>query len=141
MASLTELDVEECLRLLGTRVVGRLGFVTTAPAPVIVPVNYALVHGAIHLLTTEDGLVHRWATGSEVAFEVDELDPARWSGWSVLVQGPCERVPDAEARTLLGKLPRPTPWADGDRDTMLRLRWTRISGRRLGGPSEAGSPS
>lgn len=133
MSRLTELDESECVRLLRSRVVGRLGFVTPAPAPVIVPVNYAVVGGAICLLTTGHGLLSRWATTSDVAFEVDDVDPSRWSGWSVLAQGPCEIVPESEASQLRRQLPRPQPWADGDRHTLLRLRWTQITGRRLGG--------
>jgi nitroimidazol reductase NimA-like FMN-containing flavoprotein (pyridoxamine 5'-phosphate oxidase superfamily) len=133
MPSLTELDESECVRLLRSRVVGRLGLVTDAPAPVIVPVNYAVVDGSIQLLTTDHGLVSRWATTSDVAFQVDQIDPSRWTGWSVLAQGPCELVPESEATRLLQQLPRPRPWADGDRRTLLRLRWTRITGRRLGG--------
>ena len=56
MPSLTELDESECVCLLGSRVVGRLGLVTDTPAPVIVPVNYAVVDGSIQLLTTDHGL-------------------------------------------------------------------------------------
>lgn len=133
MSRFTELDESECVRLLQSRVVGRLGFVTTAPAPVIVPVNYAVVGRTIHLLTTGHGLLARWATTSDVAFEVDDVDPDRWSGWSVLAQGPCEAVPESEASRLRRQLPRPRTWADGDRHTLLRLRWTQITGRRLGG--------
>jgi uncharacterized protein len=133
MPRLTELDESACIRLLRTSVMGRLGFNTADPAPVILPVNYAVVERSICLLTTEHGVLSTWATISDVAFQVDEIDATRWSGWSVLAQGPCEVVPELEASQLLRRLPRPRPWADGDRGTLLRLRWTTIAGRRLGG--------
>jgi nitroimidazol reductase NimA-like FMN-containing flavoprotein (pyridoxamine 5'-phosphate oxidase superfamily) len=133
MPRLTELDESECIRLLRTSVVGRLGFNTADPAPVILPVNYAVMGRSICLLTTEHGVLKQWAALSDVAFQVDEIDATRWSGWSVLVQGPCEVVPELEVSQLLRQLPRPRPWADGERGTLLRLRWTQIAGRRLGG--------
>jgi uncharacterized protein len=137
MSRLTELNESECLRLLRTGVVGRLAFITAQPAPVILPVNYALVDRSILFLTSEHGSMSQWATTADVAFQVDEIDSPRWSGWSVLAQGPCEVVPEPEASQLLRQLPRPCPWADGDRRTLLRLRWTQIAGRRLGGSIQA----
>jgi hypothetical protein len=66
---------------------------------------------------------------SAVSFEVDEIDVAARTGWSVLAVGTAERTdgsqrPRVEALGLY-------PWAAGDRHQLVRIRPAFLSGRRI----------
>lgn len=79
---------EECLDLLSTSSFGRVAF-TERALPAIRPINYALVGHHVVLSTRADGLGQR-LDGQIVAFEVDEIDAAHGTGWSVVVTGRAE---------------------------------------------------
>lgn len=123
------LDRDECLRLLSEGSVGRLAYIARAGVPDIVPVNYTM---------TDDRLLIRSGSGPKlqaaerndiVAFEVDEVDEATRSGWSVVVTGRLNVVPANES--VAGALPQ--PWATGPRRHLMCLQLGRVSGRRLVG--------
>ena len=134
MTDLETLTADECWRLLGKRVVGRVGF-DVGRGPRIHPVNYRVDGRSVVLRTTEDAeltrFVEMFAGGSLVAFEVDEIDYEWHHGWSVLIEGRIERVdaPD-ELRRLHDAWPR--PWAGGTRDVVARVTPGEVTGRRLG---------
>jgi hypothetical protein len=70
----------------------------------------------------------RYLDGRRVAFEVDEIDDFRQSGWSVLVRGAARFV------ELPGELPeeqRPASWAEGIRSLFVRIELEVVTGRRL----------
>ena len=118
----------ECLRLLGSRSVGRLAYVARAGVPDIAPVNYAL-DGRDLLVRTGPGPKLQAAERREVvAFEVDDLDDDAHSGWSVVVVGRAERLSPDQAAAVAA----PEPWSNGPRRHVVRIRPTRITGRRLG---------
>lgn len=120
-----------CRQLLLEESVGRVALCTSS-GPHIVPVNYAVVDDAIVLRTSPYSALGLVAPGSLIAFEVDRLDPATRSGWSVLVSGRCEVIEDAAMLSLVTTFADPDPWAGGSRHLHLRLPWGSISGRRLG---------
>ncbi|MEA2842744.1 MAG: uncharacterized protein QOJ69_415, partial [Actinomycetota bacterium] len=74
-----------------------------------------------------------------VAFEVDDIDQERRTGWSVVVQGVGHEVTDAldtmseRVRTL-----PVTPWPAGERSHWLRIIPREITGRRLTAPPPPG---
>src|SRR5881227_1295744 len=80
----------ECLGLLQTRRVGRLGF-TIGNQPIVLPVNYAVDNGTI-ILRTGDGAKLTSAPLTKVAFEVDDIDNEAREGWSVVVQGVAQGI-------------------------------------------------
>lgn len=123
------LSEEECLRLLGTQTVGRVG-VSMGALPAIFPVNFRLLDGAIVFRTGEGSKLSAAARGSVVAFEVDEHDPELRSGWSVLVVGEAEVLddPDVALRVLDGG---PEPYAPGRRVAIVRITPGFVSGRRI----------
>jgi nitroimidazol reductase NimA-like FMN-containing flavoprotein (pyridoxamine 5'-phosphate oxidase superfamily) len=126
------LDVADCRRLLGGCEVGRLGLVDGGQ-PVIFPVNYAVVGDTV-VFRTAEGTKLTHANGARACFEIDEIDAATHSGWSVLAVGRLEELgpyEDDEAAHLRA-LPL-SPWASGDRSHWMRLVTTRVSGRRVGG--------
>ncbi|MGW2689678.1 helix-turn-helix domain-containing protein [Streptomyces sp. NPDC001414] len=125
----TGLSPAECAVLLGSHGVGRLG-VDSAEGPVVVPVNYSVVDGAIVFRTADDGMP-ALAVGRRVAFEVDRIDDAFCEGWSVLVRGDAGQVTDdAEIRRLAMSV-HSAPWAGGDRDLWVRVEPRAVTGRRI----------
>jgi nitroimidazol reductase NimA-like FMN-containing flavoprotein (pyridoxamine 5'-phosphate oxidase superfamily) len=96
----SRLERAECLRLLRSRSIGRLAYVARAGVPDIVPVNYA-VEGEDVVIRTGPGPKLQAAERRElVAFEVDDLDDARHTGWSVVVVGKARRLTEQEAGAL-----------------------------------------
>ncbi|MGI5452133.1 helix-turn-helix domain-containing protein [Streptomyces sp. CA-249302] len=128
-AGLAELGVPECRELLATHGVGRIA-VPTVSGPVVVPVNYSLVDGAI-VFRTEPGSIPSQAAGCQIAFEVDRIDDAFSSGWSVLVRGRARTVTDPDEVRRLADRARSAPWAGGHRDQWVRIDPLVITGRRI----------
>jgi nitroimidazol reductase NimA-like FMN-containing flavoprotein (pyridoxamine 5'-phosphate oxidase superfamily) len=134
MTDLEPLTPEDCWRYLAKRVVGRIGF-DIGHGPRIHPVNYRVDGEAVVFRTTDESelgrFVELFATGSLVAFEIDEIDYEQYQGWSVLLSGQLEQVdnPD-ELRRLHATWPR--PWAGGTRNLLVRMAPTEVTGRRLG---------
>jgi nitroimidazol reductase NimA-like FMN-containing flavoprotein (pyridoxamine 5'-phosphate oxidase superfamily) len=124
-----ELSVPECRALLDSHGVGRLA-VPTASGPVVVPVNYSVVDDAI-VFRTAPGSTPSQASGQRVAFEVDRIDDAFSSGWSVLVQGYARIVNDPAETGRLAGLAHSTPWAGGRRDQWVRVDPLVVTGRRV----------
>lgn len=90
---LVELDEEECWRLLAGEQVGRLA-VIVGTHPDIFPVNYRVWNRRI-VIRTEAGTKLAGAVLDRfVAFEVDEVDVADHSGWSVVVAGTAHEPDD-----------------------------------------------
>jgi nitroimidazol reductase NimA-like FMN-containing flavoprotein (pyridoxamine 5'-phosphate oxidase superfamily) len=129
--SFVELDRAECERLLATRQVGRLA-VVVGQSPHLIPVNYATPGGAVIVFRTASGTILTEASLREVAFEIDELDPAARTGWSVEVRGFGRDISDAldEESAALRQLPLET-WVPGDRHSWFRIFPAAVTGRRL----------
>src|SRR5579864_1297437 len=130
-ATFEQLDRAECERLLATHEVGRLAVVVDG-APHVVPVNYATPGGGIVVFRSALGTVLTEASLREVAFEVDEIDRATRSGWSVEVRGVGRDIADAlDAESVrLRQLPVVT-WAPGERHQWYKIMPGAITGRRL----------
>jgi nitroimidazol reductase NimA-like FMN-containing flavoprotein (pyridoxamine 5'-phosphate oxidase superfamily) len=129
--TLEVLDTDECLRLLATQVIGRLGL-PGKRFPLILPVNYKLDRGVI-VIRTHPGSALTAADHANVAFEVDEIDRRTRSGWSVLVHALAEEVTDAHRAELVERTHATgvKPWAPGEHDHWLRLIPQEITGRRI----------
>jgi uncharacterized protein len=131
-AGLEILPFDECLRLLASVPVGRVGFFADGEI-VVLPVN--------HVVDGQD-VVFRTAYGSKLsaagrldlaAFEADHYNAQTRSGWSVLVTGRAEMV-DAEAE--IQRLGRRGlhPWVTAvQRPFWIRIRPTSVSGRQTSG--------
>lgn len=126
-----ELDPRECERLLRAGVVGRVAL-STPEGPHIIPVNYAVVDDTIVIRTSSYSILGTYGRDAMLAFEVDHVDHDRHVGWSVLARGRgwAEVDPHEVARIREGW--RPRPWATGNRNLYLRIRWDSLSGRSLG---------
>lgn len=131
MAASRELSTEDCHRLLCGGVVGRVA-ISTPTGPHIVPVNYSVVDDAIIFRTTPYSLLGTYGRNAQLAFEVDYFDYADHRGWSVLARGRGDTVSDPDEIQRIRDQWPPRPWAAGTRNLYVRIRWTEISGRRLG---------
>jgi hypothetical protein len=122
--SLHALSLEECREVLRAGVIGRFAYVARAGVPDVVPVNYVL-DGTDVLLRSGPGPKLQAAERREmVAFEVDEIDVDAHTGRSVVVVGRATVLrPSQQAEVL--------PWAGGPRRSVIRIRPTRVTGRRL----------
>jgi transcriptional regulator with XRE-family HTH domain len=111
---LQELGTDECWSRLADHGVGCLAL-TTDDGPAFLPVSYAVIDGAI-VYRTETGDAPAAAAGTEVAFEIDQVDDAITAGWSVLAVGTAERVTPPEEE------------AAGKRELWIRIVPDRVSG-------------
>ncbi|UNX53864.1 pyridoxamine 5'-phosphate oxidase family protein [Georgenia sp. TF02-10] len=132
MAADTYLEVlgrQECLALLRTAPVGWLAYPAGDRAG-LVPVNFTV---------DDDGVVIRTGYGAKLAaaahhqmmtFGAGSIDGAGRTGWSVLITGRARVVDDDDPAALL--LAAPEPWAPGERDSLVVVPLTEVSGRRIG---------
>lgn len=132
---LEELTEAESLGLIEQAQIGRIGF-SGRYGPIVLPVNYKVVDGSV---------VFRVAVGSsigedlrtgiadaeyKVAFEIDEIDAATRTGWSVMIQGAAHHVDDEQERQAVLRAGI-EPWPGGQREQFVQIRPTVISGRRI----------
>ncbi|MGW9030505.1 helix-turn-helix domain-containing protein [Streptomyces sp. NPDC055722] len=125
----TELTGQECRDLLSTHGVGRLAL-PIGSGPVIVPVNYSFLKGAIVFRTSLHAAPSQ-AVGSQVAFEVDHIDEALSQGWSVLVRGDARAVTDPDSIRRLEEQAYSAPWVGGQRGLWIRIVPLSVTGRRI----------
>jgi nitroimidazol reductase NimA-like FMN-containing flavoprotein (pyridoxamine 5'-phosphate oxidase superfamily) len=119
----------ECLELLEAGGVGRVGF-TAEDGVIVLPVNFAVSGRTIVFRTAPDTLLALHAD-ARLSFEVDHVDEALGTGWSVLVRGHAQRVTEERDVQRLEKATVLRPWAPGARDVYVRILPTHISGRRV----------
>jgi nitroimidazol reductase NimA-like FMN-containing flavoprotein (pyridoxamine 5'-phosphate oxidase superfamily) len=124
------LDRTECLRLLGTAALGRIG-ITVGALPVVLPVNFRLVGERIVLRAAPGTKLDAATRHAVVAFEVDDIDPFSHLGWSVVVTGMARCVTDPREREALtsSRVPR---WAPRGEDCVVAVNSDIITGRRIG---------
>ncbi len=123
------LEPAECYRLLATVPVGRV--VATADAlPLVLPVNFCLDGHNVVFRTSPSGRLAAATRNVVVAFEVDQIDTATWTGWSVVVTGV------AKPMTSPGEIVRAAQlglisWLGEDHDHFVQIVPGLVTGRRL----------
>jgi nitroimidazol reductase NimA-like FMN-containing flavoprotein (pyridoxamine 5'-phosphate oxidase superfamily) len=129
---LLELDRDECLRLLAATNFGRLVVTIADRTPVIRPINYLFDESS-------QSVVFRTALGSkfgallrakQAVFEIDGIDEADQTGWSVIASGVTEEIvsrSEIERVTAAGL----ESWAPGHKLLWMRIRTFTVSGRRI----------
>lgn len=127
---LETLSFAECLRLLGSVPVGRIGFVHDGDVNVL-PVNHAIDGQDVVFHVANGSKLSAAEDQDSVAFEADDYDATTRTGWSVLVTGKADLVLDDEQITRLDALDL-HPWAtSADRPYWIRIRPTSVTGRRI----------
>ncbi|MFV2040286.1 MAG: pyridoxamine 5'-phosphate oxidase family protein [Acidimicrobiales bacterium] len=129
---LSEIEPEECWKLLRLTTVGRLA-VSVRNRPDIFPVNYAVDDKgdmSIVINTAPGTKLAAAVLGRGVAFEVDVLDPITRSGWSVVLKGPALEVEELPDLLEVEALELET-WSSADKSRYLRLVPNSVTGRRI----------
>lgn len=123
------LDRPQCLGLLATATLGRLG-ISLGALPVVLPVNFRLVGDRVVFRTTSGTKLDAATSNAIVAFEVDDFDPMSHAGWSVVVTGEARSVTDPTelAELSSARIPR---WAPAEGDRFVAIPTRVISGRRI----------
>jgi len=100
--------------------------------PAAVPVNYALA-GYDIVFRSEAGSKIRALPDHDIAFEVDHVDHATRSGWSVLIRGISEEVEFERLGEVLKEIDGdvPLPWKKGVHKIWVVIKPKTITGRRL----------
>jgi nitroimidazol reductase NimA-like FMN-containing flavoprotein (pyridoxamine 5'-phosphate oxidase superfamily) len=129
-----ELDQDECRRLLAGRHLGRLA-IPDFGGPVIFPVNYVFDQGLIVFRTDPGSKLDAATERESVAFEVDAVDEATRTGWSVVVHGTLAEITDRAHLARLRTLPL-YPWAPGEKNRYVRVRPVKVTGRRIRIPDQ-----
>jgi uncharacterized protein len=120
---------EDCLLLLGSATLGRIG-VTVNALPVVLPVNFWFDGEQIYIRTGPGTKLEAATRNAVVAFEVDDIDPLYHSGWSVVVTGRVHAVIDEDELERL----RPAPlarWAPIGDGQVVAIDPELVSGRRI----------
>lgn len=127
---LEEISRQECVQLLASRSVGRLAVIRKG-RPLVFPVNYA-IDGDVVVFRTDPGAKLSGAPLRRVAFEIDGVDEAAGTGWSVLVQGYCYEITNGidQHSEFRRALPL-TPFAPGDKSHWVEIMPETVTGRRI----------
>lgn len=128
-AGLEVLDTPECLRLLAEAPVGRVVF-TDQALPAVQPVVFAVHDDAIVFRTCDGKRVAEATDGAVVAFEADQFDQVRRTGWSVTVVGRARTVTDPDEIAELARMPIEL-WASDDLGVFVRIDVELVNGRRI----------
>jgi nitroimidazol reductase NimA-like FMN-containing flavoprotein (pyridoxamine 5'-phosphate oxidase superfamily) len=126
VGALLELSADECWELVRSCSVGRFAVNRLRAGPLVVPVNY-VVEGDGPSIVFRSGAGTKLNATSHglVAVQVDAIDPIHHTGWSVLVEGTAGWLFEEQDDAVVES------WAPGDRPYLVRLRPTRVTGRRL----------
>ncbi|WP_246281577.1 pyridoxamine 5'-phosphate oxidase family protein [Fodinicola acaciae] len=121
------LDRAECMALLRSVPVGRIVF-TDHALPAVQPVGFVVYDDAIVFRTAVDSRLAAASRNAVVAFEVDEIDAERATGWSVVVVGHANEVVDEIDLRMLRDTEMSWSPATG---CFIRVTTEKVTGRRL----------
>jgi hypothetical protein len=96
---LVDLTRDDCLRLLGARVLGRVVF-TASAMPAVQPVSYVLHGDEVVFRVADSGSLSKATRHAVVGFQVDDIDPVTNLGWSVLGVGQAYEVTDTDHHSV-----------------------------------------
>ncbi|MHA7155733.1 pyridoxamine 5'-phosphate oxidase family protein [Arthrobacter sp. TMN-50] len=123
------LNADECWALMAGQTTGRIGFLYEGMVTIF-PLNCIVYDGGVYFRTSEDAVIAR-SQLEQAAFQLDHIDTPTRSGWTILVNGPVNRITDpALLKTLWGSR-ADEPWAPGQRNVFFGISPRKISGRRL----------
>ena len=123
------LDVPECLRLVRSAKVGRLG-IAIMNVPDIFPINFVVDGGDVVFRTAEGTKFAAAVLGTSVAFEVDGYDAGAGEAWSVVIKGPAVEITDMYELFDAEELPL-FPWHNSPKYRFVRIESEEVTGRRF----------
>lgn len=131
---LAELTAYECWGLLDTEEIARVAW-HGRDGVAIVPVNYAVADGSLWFRTSPHSTLGRECVGQTLAIEIDHIDRATQSAWSVVISGVGELADLAEVPDVLPDL---RVWPSGNRPLFIRVEPADVTGRKLLTPGGVG---
>jgi nitroimidazol reductase NimA-like FMN-containing flavoprotein (pyridoxamine 5'-phosphate oxidase superfamily) len=119
----------ECFRLLTSHHLGRVVLVDEL-GPAAFPVNYVVDDRTVLFRTDEGSKLNAALRRGRVAFQIDGMDRASCTGWSVLVRAEAVEVMDSDDLARVRELPLHA-WAPGAKTHYVRLLPAMVTGRRI----------
>jgi nitroimidazol reductase NimA-like FMN-containing flavoprotein (pyridoxamine 5'-phosphate oxidase superfamily) len=119
----------ECLQLLDTAYIGRLGL-SESSLPIILPLNFAMDHESIVFCTEAGSKLQAARARDVVCLEIDDADVNNHQGWSVIVTGRLREITDPREVEAARLLPL-APWKPTASPHFVRMSMELVSGRRL----------
>ena len=129
---LEHLTPAQCWQLLASTPVGRIGVLRDS-APEIYPLNHVVDHESVVFRTEPGGKLDGLLRSPSVCYQVDAIDPANASGWSVLVKGRATEVRDRHELERLAELELRW-WVPGPKQHWVRIVPHEVTGRRIWTP-------
>jgi nitroimidazol reductase NimA-like FMN-containing flavoprotein (pyridoxamine 5'-phosphate oxidase superfamily) len=131
-AEVVELSRAECLELLEASKFGRLAVVSAHSTPVIRPVNYVFDASSQSVVfrTGRGTKFNALLTAGKAAFEIDGVDDATKTGWSVIISGIVEEITSRSevARLMASEI---ETWVPEEELLWTRIRAYTVTGRRI----------
>ena len=122
------LDEATCWQLLSAEATGRIGVLVDS-APEIYVVNHVVDEGTIVFRTDAGSKLHGLLKTPAVCYQVDGVDAARLTGWSVLVKGRATELAGGDLE-LAHRLDLRF-WGVGDKTHYVRIVPAEVTGRRI----------
>jgi len=129
VAVMEDLEPSECRRLMATQSIGRVAFVVEGE-PAVLPVSFAIVGDVVVFRTALGSTFDSLVRDSEVAFEVDQADPAYHAGWSVVGRGVARGLEGQVELDVLERLPL-RPWGFRIAPGWIGIALREVTGRRI----------
>lgn len=126
--ALEVLSREECLRLIEDAPIGRVGTIVGGVA-IVLPVNFTLFEGDVVFRTGTGGKLAAAVDREVLCLEVDSVDVAARTGWSVVVTGMASEMTRPDELAAVADLDLQS-WVPG-RGRYVRIRADEVAGRRL----------
>lgn len=128
-----EIPRDRCEELLAAQTHGRVAF-NAADGPELLPVTYALYNKMIVFRTSPYGVLSQLSNRTNVAFEVDQVDHERSTGWSVVVRGSAQGIVEPYDLVKLWTMDTIVPWASGTRNVFIAITPRTVTGRTVQAP-------
>lgn len=129
VATIETLDRGECLRLIATKSIGRVGL-TVGALPTVLPVNFRLIGERLFFRTSCDERVQTATTAAVIAFEVDHFDEDTQEGWTVVITGMAEPVVHVDVERRLESIGIPN-WAPVPLPRIVAMSTDVVTGQWL----------
>lgn len=126
---LEHISPPECWALLSATPVGRIGVLNDS-APEIYPVNHVVDRHTIVFRTDPGSKLRGLLRSPVVCYQVDGINPADATGWSVLVKGRAVELHHPDELRDATELPLHY-WTLGDKAHWIRIVPDEITGRRI----------
>ncbi len=125
------LERAQCLALLTTTMIGRVGLSTDA-LPTVLPVTFALVGDKIVIHANADTRLAGSLDNNVVAFEADGFQESTGRMWSVMARGVAMlgKAGDYDDEVAVSRLPT---WGPVDTNTIVTIDLSVLTGRRTPG--------